>query len=237
MANIIRLQPQRIPLPKIGIIVAARMSSVRFPGKSMALLDNKPVLQWVLERAKKIRGPKKHKVMVILAVPDVDISEPMLQLADKLEVDNFCGSELNVLKRYYEASRFFGLDIIMRITGDCVFIDPVACSQVLQLLIWRKLDYSSNVYPTRSYPKGLDCECFTFDALEAAYQLSDQIMDYEHVTPWLQRTKEIKKGNVVQKIDKSSENWTVDFPEDIYRLEQEIKKLNLKGANDDAIVS
>jgi spore coat polysaccharide biosynthesis protein SpsF (cytidylyltransferase family) len=159
----------------------------------------------------------------ILAVPDEDESEPMLEIADKLEVDNFCGSELNVLKRYYDAARFFRLDYIARITGDCPFIDPVVVSEVIQLLVWRKLDYASNIHPIRTYQRGLDCEAFTMDCLEACYKLSDQLSDYEHVTTWMQRTKELKTGLVKQAQDMSEKNWCVDYASDIPRLEEEIK--------------
>ena len=94
----------------------------------------------------------------------------------------------------------------------------------------------------------MDCEVFTFDCLEAAHILTNTLperteleissanfdilkkdkeqkdYDREHVTPWMQRTKELKKANVVQKDDMSHVNLCVDVPEDILRLE----KLTLK---------
>lgn len=225
MSKIIRLKPKQPPPINVGVIIQARMTSKRFPGKSMALLLEKPVIQWVIERVKLIRGPKRCKMFYILAVPDTPESEPMLVLANQLKIDNFCGSEINVLRRYYEAALFFKLDYIIRITGDCPFIDPVVCSEIIQLLVWRKLDYTSNIYPKRTYSQGLDCEAFTMDCLEACFKLSDQLTDYEHVTPWMQRTKEIRKGLVQQKEDKSTNNWCVDYPDDISRLEQEVKRV------------
>jgi len=119
---------------------------------------------------------------------------------------------------------FFGFNYIVRITGDCPFVDPRVCSEVLQLLLWRRLDYSSNVYPKRSYPMGLDCEAFTMDTLEAAHKLSFAPYDKEHVTSWMQETKEVKKANVQQKEDKSYLNYCVDRVEDIARLEKILKE-------------
>lgn len=237
MTNIIQLNQKGIKSNKplnIGIVIQARMTSRRFPGKSMALLLEKPVIQWTMERAKQIKIPKKAKSEIILAVPDTVESEPMIALADSIGISNFCGSEMNVLKRYYDCARFFKFDIIMRLTGDCPFVDPVVCNGVLQLLMWRKLDYTSNVYPKRTFQRGLDCECFTFDALEAAYKLADQMYDFEHVTSWMQRTDEVRKGNYAQKIDKSHINLCVDEPGDIQRIEELIKtEVNtLIGAND-----
>src|SRR4029077_1611731 len=221
MSNIIKLKKKAPPPLSIGIVIQARMTSIRFPGKSMYPLLGKPVLQHVIERAKFIRGPKKSKLTVVVAVPDTVASEPMLQLAEHMGVQNFCGTEHNVLKRYYDTAKFFKFDVIMRITADCPFIDPKVCSEVLQLLIWRKLDYASNVYPERSYPQVLDCEAFTFDTLEAATVMAETIYELEHVTPWMQNTPEVKKGNVKQKQDESKKNWCVDYPEDIQRLEKD----------------
>lgn len=207
---------------RIGVVIAARMTSNRFPGKSMALLNGKPVIQWCMERAKRIH----NNAQVVLSVPDTDESQPMVDLAAKIGVDNFCGDELDVLKRLYDTARFFHFDIVMRITGDCPFIDPKVCSEVLSLLVWRRLDYCSNVFPTRTYPVGLDCEAFTMDCLEAAHQMADKPEEREHVTIWMQNTKEINKACVAQKVDVSHKNYCVDYPEDIDRLEKEIKKVS-----------
>ncbi len=207
----------------LGIIVCARMTSKRFPGKSTALLHGKPVIQWVLERCQRIHKRAK----VIVAVPDTDDSEPILEIASQLGIDNFCGSELDVLNRMYEAAKFFKFDVIMRITGDCPYIDPNVCTEVLQLLLWRKLDYASNIYPTRTYPRGLDCEVFTIDALEAANLLGKSNYEREHVTPWMQNTPQVIKGCITQGIDVSHKNFCVDVPEDIERLEREVPVVRL----------
>ena len=213
--------------PRIGVIIQARMTSARFPGKSMALLDGKPVIQHVWERAQQIRPVD----VVVLAVPDYPESEPMEALAEKHKIDGFRGSELNVLERYYNAAKHYKLDVIVRITGDCPFINPRVSSEVVQLLLWRKLDYCSNVYPTRTYPKGLDTEAFTFDCLEAAYVSATwkEPGDFEHVTPFMRRTKGIKCGCTQQAIDASDQNWCVDFPEDITRLETILKEQKVSG--------
>ncbi len=206
---------KKIKTINIGVIVQARMTSKRFPGKSMATLLGKPVLERVLERVKTIPG-----VIPILAVPDTPESDPMLVLANDMGVDNFCGSELNVMQRFIGAAKFFKLDVIVRVTGDCPFIDPRVCREVLDLLLYRNCDYTSNIFPNRTFPRGLDCEAFTFDCLEAAQYYARGPYDLEHVTPWMQETEDVRKGNVEQRIDMSMQNWCVDYPEDIIRLEE-----------------
>lgn len=228
MNNIIRLLP-KVKKKKIGVIIQARMTSKRFPGKSMAMLYDKPVLQHVIERAKDIKGEKgAHPEAIIVAVPDMDESEPMLELVDRLGVYNFCGEEENVLRRYYQTAVHFGLDVIIRITGDCPLVNPRVSSEVLQLLLWRKLDYCSNVYPKRTYPRGFDTECFTFDCLEAAFKLAETDEEKEHVTTWMiNNSQELKTACVVQKLNKSHINLCVDYPEDLERLEALLKPVKV----------
>lgn len=247
MADIIDFQPKTKLAygvnSSIGVVIQARMTSTRFPGKVMAMLAGKPVLQHVIERCKLIRGPIKIKkpIKVIVAAPDTPESEPILKLAQELGVQNFCGPENNVLERYYGAARFHKLDVIIRITSDCPLIDPKLCSEVLQLLMWRKVDYASNCHIDRTFPKGLDCEAFTYEALETTWavlnhrskaieehqknELVNIHYDQEHVTPFMIREPEIKKA-VVKKLsgDMSDVNLCVDFPSDIKRLENFIKK-------------
>lgn len=215
------------------------MGSKRFPGKVLANLAGKPVLQHVIEKCEQIIVPIKYNKLIIVAVPDKPESEPIGQLLIDLEIEHFCGPEDNVLERYYQCALFFKLDIIMRITADCPVLNPIVCSEILDLLIWRKCDYTSNIYPTRTYPKGLDCECFTFDCLEAAYikvkEASESEAqtqefpkqweyDQEHVTPWMQRTLEVRKALVSQKQNRSHQNLCVDYPEDIHKLEKIINR-------------
>lgn len=220
-----------------GVIIQARMSSKRFPGKSMHLLAGKPVLERVIERAKLI--PFINKIVV--AMPSDKLSAPMGELCERLGVEAFYGPEENVLRRYYLAAMQFELETIVRITADCPFFDPVVAGEVLALLKAQNLDYCSNVFPKRTYPKGFDVEVFTFDAVEAAFiETTDDPSDSatkakglayarEHVTPWMQKRKGVIRANVRQRIDHSHMNLCVDVPGDIERLEGLISKIKLPG--------
>jgi spore coat polysaccharide biosynthesis protein SpsF len=198
-----------------AIIIQARMTSSRFPGKIMRLLDGRTVLDRVLDRAEHVRGVDT----VIVACPKDDASAPIYEACRARGVLYYAGSEMNVLSRYYEAAKKHGLDVIMRITSDCPFFNPVIAGEVLSRLKDGDLDYASNVYPVRTYPKGFDCEAFTFDCLEAAHLNARNDYDREHVTPWMQQTDGLMIGNMVQENDMSEINLCVDFPGDIERLE------------------
>ena len=201
-------------------IIQARMTSRRFPGKSLAILAGKPVLAHVLTRAKKIRGVDK----IVCAFPEDDASLPILDLCRGERVIVFAGDEDDVLGRYYEAAKAVNADIIMRITADCPFIDPTICGLLLEKMKKDDYDYMSNVYPERTFPKGHDCEAFTFNCLEAAYVTAEDPYEREHVTPWMQTTPGINRGALASKTDYSHINYCVDYPEDIKRIEAMIRK-------------
>jgi spore coat polysaccharide biosynthesis protein SpsF (cytidylyltransferase family) len=216
-----------------GIIIQARMTSKRFPGKTLRLLAGKPVLERVIERARLV----PFVDTVIVAFPAADESIPIYQLCNSLGVACASGSEKDVLSRYYDAATMYGVDTIIRITSDCPCFDPIVAGEVISLLKAENLDYCSNVFPKRTYPKGYDVEAFSYDCLEAAHIKTKKPYDREHVTPWCQRTRGIRRGNVQQKIDQSSINLCVDWPDDIQRLESMIANVPDLGTNPSGSIS
>lgn len=201
------------------------MTSHRFPGKAIAPLAGKPVLERVLERCALV----PFVDTVICAFPAADESIPIYQLCNSLGIACASGSENDVLGRIYDAATMYGIDTIIRVTGDSPFFDPIVAGEVLALLKAENLDYCSNVFPVRTYPKGFDVEAFTYDCLEAAHIRAKKSYDREHCTPWMQRTRGIRRANVRQKIDQSHVNLCVDEKSDIERLEKMVAKMKLPG--------
>ncbi len=127
-------------------------------------------------------------IPVIIATPSQEDRDEIYQANTQASVVCGYGDPNDVLYRYLLTARAQGFDAIMRVTGDCPFVDPDVCSQVLALFHALKLDYCSNdLRPT--YPRGMGCEVFTREALERAHQnvLPSKPKDREHVTPWIIR--------------------------------------------------
>lgn len=214
-----------------AIIVQARMTSHRFPGKSMAKLGGIPVIGRVLQRAMLVSNVER----IILASPETKEQWPMFDYVKSYfpQVTIFEGSEWDVLGRYYDAANKFDLDYIVRITGDCPFIDPVLVRDTIDLLYNNgDMSYCSNVYPTRTFYKGLDCEAFTIDLLERAQYEAKSPEYREHVTLWMQEQKDIVKGLIRARYDQSNDyNLCVDYPEDIQRLSNLLSKIEFTELN------
>jgi len=194
------------------VIIQARMGATRFPGKVLEQLGSKPVLQWVVEAAQAI--PLIDEVVVATTVSDLD--NPVADWCKNNKTTVFRGDELDVLDRYYNAARKSQADIIVRVTADCPLLDSNVAGQVLYLVVQGTADYASNVLPA-TWPDGLDCEAFTFKALEAAHQTATRASDREHVTPFIRNNQhQFKVMNVSAPIPALQQHrWTVDTTEDL----------------------
>jgi spore coat polysaccharide biosynthesis protein SpsF (cytidylyltransferase family) len=204
----------------IGCIIQARMGSTRLPGKMAMDIGGKPVLWHTVMRAKQIGIP------VILAVPDQG-SGKLIAIAANCQVDFHLGDPIDVLARYYYAALGRGLDAVMRLCGDQPLIDPAACRRVLEGFKgdW---DWCANDYHV-TYPVGMGCEIFTFQALEQAHREAKKELDREHVIPWIHRHSQFSHKNFTCPINGISHlRLTVDTQEDL----DFIRRIDAAGPKD-----
>ncbi len=170
---------------KIVAIIQARMGSTRLPGKVMKTLGDRTVLAQVIRRVKACQLIDQ----IVVATSNQPHDDVIVAEAEKYQVNWFRGSENNVLERYYQAAQAYQADVIVRITADCPLLDPVIVTEMLWSFIKAlkgglPIDYLSNCLH-RSYPRGLETEIFTFNALTKAYQCATLGYEKEHVTPYI----------------------------------------------------
>jgi len=193
-----------------AIVVQARMHSTRLPGKVLRELGGRTVLDHVLRRCAAISGCD----VVVCAIPEDRDCQPIADEAERAGAHVVRGPEQDVLARYLKAASAVSADIVMRVTSDCPLIDPIVCGEVLALRQAKGADYAANNMP-HSFPHGLDCEAFTFDALSRAAREATDAHDREHVTPWLRRHESVSRANFATSLHAySAQRWTLDFPED-----------------------
>lgn len=202
---------------KVAAIIQARTGSTRFPSKVFALLANKPLLWHIVNR---LTFSKKIDEIVIATTTNLN-DDRIESWAIENEVKVFRGSEEDVLARYYEAAKFCEADIIVRITADDPFKDPVIIDEVIELLQQENLDFAYNNNPP-SFPEGLDTEVFTFSAIEKAYNNAKDDFEREHVTQYFYRNPTLfKHKNYAYSENKSYLRWTLDTLQD-YEMVKEV---------------
>jgi spore coat polysaccharide biosynthesis protein SpsF len=132
---------------------------------------------------------------------------------------------LIVLDRYYHAAKNNQSSVVIRITADDPFKDPIIIDNVIRLLLTNKLDFAYNNKPP-SFPEGLDTEVFTFDALERAYNESLDQFEREHMTQYMYRHPDkFLQENYQHKEDISHLRWTIDTAEDLLMAQEVYKEL------------
>ncbi len=183
------------------IVTQARMGSTRLPGKIMLEIEGKTLLEIHISRLKKCK--EADAILIATTVSKKD--EIVVEMANKLGVLSFRGSENDVLDRFYQATKPFNPEWVVRVTSDCPLIDPELVDQVILYAKNNNFDYCSNVLDEK-FPDGQDVEVFKFNALENAWTNAVLNSEREHVTPFL-RNNVIGKGLSIFK----AKNFECDF--------------------------
>ncbi|TCT26465.1 spore coat polysaccharide biosynthesis protein SpsF [Melghiribacillus thermohalophilus] len=207
---------------KTVAIIQARMGSTRLPGKVLKKVLGKPLLEYQLERVKKSR--LIDEIVVATTVKEQD--QPIVDFCTEKGVSCYRGSEEDVLARYYEAANEYEAEIVVRLTSDCPVIDPGVIDRVIQAFLEdEEADYVSNTLE-RTFPRGMDTEVFSFQALEQAFQSARMQSEREHVTPYIWKNSDrFSIKSVFHRDDLSIHRWTVDTPEDFELIKKMIEHL------------
>lgn len=206
--------------PKIYAFVQARMGSSRFPGKILEMINHLPMYYWVVSRLEQVLLIDK----VVVLTSDQDQESALIDDCKRRKVEYFQGDEKDVLSRYYEAALHYQKpDVILRITSDCPLIDIRLISEMIELFSSSRADYMSN-FVHRRYPRGLDCEIMTFNALERAYKQASKAYQREHVTPYIyENPHEFRVKSFENVKDESQYRLTVDTRDDLELIRSLVK--------------
>ena len=207
-------------------IIQARISSTRLPGKVLKKIEGKTILEHVVNRVKAAKN--LDEVIVATTVKKEDLK--IVKLCSNLGISVFCGSEDDVLDRYYQTARLFKANHIIRITADCPLIDPMVIDKVIELYFKKNADYATNGMP-ETFPDGLDTEVFSFKTLKRAWENAKLSSEREHVTPYIRNNPNIFKiVNLKCEYNLNDKRWTLDEPEDFEFIKSIYTKLYLEDS-------
>jgi len=114
---------------KILGIIPARYASTRFPGKPLAMIDGKSMIQRVYEQANKSEALDK----VIVATDDTRIFDHVKNFGGQVVMT--AEAHQNGTSRCWEVAEQIGqnFDVVVNIQGDEPFIDPEQINQLARL--------------------------------------------------------------------------------------------------------
>lgn len=109
----------------IVAVIPARFASTRFPGKPLADLDGRPMIEHVYRRAAAATAVSD----VIVATDDLRIARAVLQFGGKVRLTR--GDHVSGTDRLAEVAATLDCDVIVNVQGDEPLLDPRAITEAV----------------------------------------------------------------------------------------------------------
>jgi spore coat polysaccharide biosynthesis protein SpsF len=189
------------------VVLQARMASRRLPGKVLARINGRTILEHCIVRLAASGRP------VVVATTTRADDDRLEREARRHAAEVFRGDESDVLSRVIAAAHAFGATEIVRGTADNPLVDIGAATRVVELRRRVRADHVVEC----GLPVGAAVEAAAVSALERAHALVSDPYDREHVTSYLRRAggflalRAVAPGHV----RRPGLRLTVDTPEDL----------------------
>ncbi len=210
--------------------IQARINSKRLYKKVLKLLQGKPLLEWSVERAKKIHP----NVNVVVITGDIDENVLIKDWCKKNDVHCFIGDENDVLNRFKKAAIEFNAKTIIRLTADNPLIDFKNALSLLAMHILEKADYSSNKSEIGSkMPQGIGIEIFSKETLSFLDSMDLSDSHREHVNDYiLENIAQFNCFLLGIPEDLSNYSFTIDTQDDFDKIQNWMSNCDSERVND-----
>lgn len=195
------------------ILIQARLSSSRFPGKMLQpVKDGIPLAEYVWHRCSTSRTADEVAVITSSEASDDLLYDHCVRQG----IPVYRGPLDDVLERYRQGTAHFRGELVCRVCGDSPFVDVPALDALLDAMDSGKYGYGR----VTGRPAGRVSEAMTLQALETAAREAETAYDREHVTPYLRNRPdrfppvEIPAGPFPRALGESHP-LTVDRPDDM----------------------
>lgn len=175
------------------------------------------MLQILIERLSRVS--QLDGIIVATTVNETD--DPVVALAERMNVNHYRGSEHDVLGRVLEAAQTHDADIIVEMTGDNPLLDPVITASVIDDYLEGGADYVSNALAPRSFPIGMDTQVFATKILADVARRTNEPDDREHVSLYIYNNPDryrVREHKAPTAFHAPDIRLTLDTPEDLVRI-------------------
>ena len=138
---------------KVVALIIVRLKSKRLKNKALLKIKNKTCLEILISR---LSFSKKVDDIIICTTKNRE-DDKIVNIAKKNKISFFRGSSLNVLSRMVGAIKREDHQLIVRITGDDILIDPEYLDKTIDLSFKTNSDYVTN----KDIPSGCEVEIFS----------------------------------------------------------------------------
>tara|TARA_A100001388_G_C28771978_1_gene504490 strand:- start:3452 stop:4195 length:744 start_codon:yes stop_codon:yes gene_type:complete len=207
---------------KYGIIIQARLSSSRLPGKVLRGIAGKPMLQRQIERLK-----NNLTIPVIVATSCENSDDKIANLCNQIGIECYRGPLDNVVLRFLNCAKKYKFTHIIRVGGDDPLIDPFCCSELIDLNEIGNYDflYASHDF---GWPYGCAAELIAVNTLEKILNSTQDSFDLEHTIPFILNNPNyfnIYKVTGPKNYQNQNLSLSVDYLQDFLLIERIYKEL------------
>ena len=187
---------------KIFIFITVRIGSSRLPAKCLKKINNKKIIEIIIQRAKKIGYP------IIILTTKNKSDDILCNLAKKNKIMYYRGSSNNVLKRWYDCGISFDADIMIMVDADDLLFDYEIYKNALKKILTNKFDY---IKANENSVTGLFTYIFKAEVIKNIY-IENKNKKIETIGPYL--GKKFKFCLLKLKRNKKI-RFTLDYEEDL----------------------
>lgn len=205
------------------------MGSTRLPGKVLRRIAGKPMIGCIAERLRAC-----HEIdEIVVSTTQNTRDDAIARFAKNARLPCYRGSEEDLIDRLYRTAGEHRAEALVRITGDCPFVDPEIVDELVRRFkeSYGQVDYVTNNCPP-TFPHGLDAEVWPTPTLGRLWR-EIQDLYYREWFPLYVKERDqnpFRILNVSSPVNLSDLRWTVDYPEDLVFARRAFRSLGRAGA-------
>ena len=210
--------------PKVAAVIACRVVSSRLFAKQMQLIDNKPILQHMLDQLKKSKLINE----IVLAISEDPGNEIFVQYAREHKLKFVLGDDTDVLKRLVDGAKHVNAEVIFRITPE----NPYIYWEGIDTLIKKHIEGNFDFSDCYNVPLGSGYEVVNVEAFERAHKEGSKRHRSELCSLYIQENqKKFKVHHFMppKELQRQELRLTVDTPEDLTVARLVYKSLGRNG--------
>ncbi|RJX35542.1 MAG: hypothetical protein C4531_01595 [Desulfurivibrio sp.] len=207
----------------VWALVVARMRSSRLPGKALLDAAGLPALLHLFERLKQIKSLDR----IVFCTTEEEADDPLVQLAAGAGIPFHRGPTDDVLSRMLGAITNQPVDLILRVTGDDILVDPDYAQTAIEYHLSMNAEYSD----LKNLPSGTEVEIFDATLLKNIHYLAQDTGGTEYLTFYITHQKDQFATTIVPVAERHKRDWrlTLDTVEDYEVIKTFLAAMRAEG--------
>jgi N,N'-diacetyllegionaminate synthase len=205
---------------KVAAVIACRVHSSRLFAKQMQLIDNRPIIEHMLNQL----STSKLIEEIVLAISSKPGNEVFVEYAREHGIKFIIGDDTDVLKRLIDGAKYVNADIIFRITPENPYIYWEGIDEIIKKHIIGNYDFSD----CYNVPLGSGYEVVNLEAFDRSHREGTKRHRSELCSLYIKENqKKFKIFHITppKHLQRPELRVTVDTPEDLFVARTIFEKL------------